>query len=250
MVKENHLMTKITFVPELGGISQIDEILPKPMRNFIPDWWKHTPYKEGVSTLTSQYEGNIKTCPSFIDYFKIGYVVPAWCDVILGYDKETEEWNTRSSNVVFNFHGGDPSQTVEVMPYSFQNKKALFAFKGISPWRIITDPGYSIMVLPLFFNFNQDFSIVPGIIDTDIHHRVNPDIMYHSDEKEVEIKRGQPLYHLLPFKREEYSLDVTEGYDLDNATYKRLTGNDAQIETLFRGHKAYMNLRKKNNLET
>jgi len=65
MVKENYLMTsRITFVPELAGISSIEDIQPKPMRNFIPDWWKKTPHKEGISTLNFQYEGNIKTCPS------------------------------------------------------------------------------------------------------------------------------------------------------------------------------------------
>lgn len=41
-------------------------------------------------TLKSYFQGNIKSCPSFIDYFRLGYIVPAWCDVMLGYDKETK----------------------------------------------------------------------------------------------------------------------------------------------------------------
>jgi len=243
------MTAKITFVPELPGLTEIDEIVPKPMRNFIPDWWKNTPYKGGFNTLDSSYEGNIKTCPSFIDYFRFGYVVPSWCDAILAYDQETQIWNARSSHGAFYFGGEDPAQTVNVMPYSLQGNKALFTFKARSPWKIMTDPGYSVMVLPLFFNFNNDFSVVPGIIDTDIHHTFGPDIMYHSDKKEIKIKRGEPLYHLFPFKREETSLDVIEAYDLDNERYKRLTTSDAELGTLFKGDKAYINLRKKNNLE-
>jgi hypothetical protein len=242
-------MSRIIFVPQLPGLAEIDEIKPKPTSSFIPDWWKKAPYEEGSNSLKSYFQGNIKSCPSFIDYFRLGYIVPAWCDVVLGYDKETKKWGARPTHPSFKFAALENSLTIDTIPYEYQNSKALCTFKSISPWYVITEPGYSCLVLPLFFEFNKDFSIIPGIVDTDIHHRVNLDITYHSDEKEIWIKRGQPLFHILPFKREKNSLEIIEGYDLDNKTFKRLTKHDAEVETQFRGNKAYVNLRKKNNLK-
>jgi hypothetical protein len=241
-------MSKVLFVPQIPGIADIEEITPKSAMSFIPDWWKKASYKGGSNSLKSFFEGNIKNCPSFIDYFSLGYVVPAWCDVMLGYDENTKQWMSRPSNPFFKFSPISNDLTVDLMPYTYQNSKALSMFKALSPWYIITEPGYSSMIMPLFFDFNNEFSIVPGIIDTDIHHRYNPDITYHSKEKEIWIKRGQPLFYIFPFKREQNSIEIIEGYDLDKKTFKRLSKSDSEIETQFKGNRAYVNLRKKNGL--
>ena len=57
------------------------------------------------------------------------------------------------------------------------------------------------MQLPLFYHFNQEWSVLPGVIDTDIHTEVNQQVLYHGDGKEITIKCGDPFVLYIPFKR-------------------------------------------------
>jgi hypothetical protein len=61
------------------------------------------------------------------------------------------------------------------------------------------------MQLPMFYNFNGDFSVMPGVIDTDIHHIINQQVVYHGDGEEIFIKKGTPIAQYIPFKRSSYT---------------------------------------------
>ena len=86
---------------------------------------------------------------------------------------------------------------------TFNGVDGQFVFKAISPWKIITPPGWSVLQLPLFYHFNQEWSVMPGVIDTDIHSEINQQILYHGNGKEVVIKCGDPLVLYIPFKRSD-----------------------------------------------
>lgn len=235
----------ITFVPSLSGLTNIKECIPTPSSKFIPEWWKTTKYKPLEMSTTNHYQGNIKNCPSFAEWFSLGYVVPMWTDSFISYDQETKIWNVRTRDNRLSW-GAQPQETnfLNDMPYSYMGVDSVFAFKAISPWKIITKPGYSILVFPLFFHFNSEYSVVPGVVDTDIHHVVNPDIIYHTINKEIFIERGTPLFQVVPFKRETETHQVLEIVDLPKSMFKRLAANDAQISTKFSGLRAYQSARK------
>jgi hypothetical protein len=238
----------ISFIPSLSGLSLIPECTPKPSSNFIPEWWKTTKLKPLEMSTTTHYQGNIKNCPSFAEWFSKGYVVPMWADSFISYDKEQKTWNARTRDNRTPW-GAQPEETnfLNDMPYKHLGVESVFAFKAISPWKIVTKPGYSILVLPLFFHFNSEYSVVPGIVDTDTHHVVNPDIVYHTDKKEVYIERGTPLFQVVPFKRESQTYQVAEIVDIPKTMFKRLARNDAQISTKFSGLRAYQAGRKQGN---
>jgi hypothetical protein len=235
----------IKFVPTFAGLTGVDDVVPKPTKEFIPEWWKQLAYVSGENTLSNSYEGNVKSCPSFIDYFLTGYVVPMWSDVILGYNRDTLQWGWKTRDTRISWGGEDPNQVLNVIPYSFMGDVPAFTFKAFSPWRIITPPGYSTLILPLFFHFNSDFSVVPGIVDTDIHHTINPDVMFHSKKTELFIERGTPFFQAIPFKRESFEVDVLEMLDIDEETFKKLATYDAEISTKFIGSRTYQKFRKK-----
>jgi hypothetical protein len=188
---------KIEFVSLVEGLESIDECIPKPAKNFIPQWFKDIPSRE---------PNTVKSCPSFPDYFSMGYVVPMWTDVVLHYDKTTDQysWNTPSEMFEFDTHG--KNQLIEYVDPNLQGIDGQFVFKALCPWQVITPPGWSVLQLPLFYNFNKDFSVLPGVIDTDIHHEINQQILYHGDGKNITIKRGTPLALYIPFKRDVLSI--------------------------------------------
>ena len=195
----NRYMAKISFVTDVEFLDSIEECKPKPAKNFIPEWFKQIP---------GNLNGTVKQCPSFPDFFSQGYVIPMWADVRLKHNKETDQWGWNGSSDSFSWDMHPNNQLIDYVIPTFNGMDGKFVFKANCPWKIITPPGWSVMQLPLFYHFNREWSIMPGIIDTDIHHYINQQVLYHGDKEEITINRGDPFVLYVPFKREKNSLDV------------------------------------------
>ncbi len=183
---------KIQFISTVEGLDSLEECLPKPAKHFIPQWFKDIPSKTGDAVT-------VKNCPSFPDYFSQGYIVPMWSDVELESDNNSWQWRTPSSKAQWDSHGN--SQFLDYVSANFNGIESQFVFKAICPWRIITPPGWSVLQLPLFYHFNQEWSVLPGVIDTDIHSEINQQVLYHGNGKKILIERGDPFVLYIPFKR-------------------------------------------------
>jgi hypothetical protein len=191
---------KIQFISTVEGLESIEQCLPKPAKHFIPQWFKDIP---------SSISGTVKNCPSFPDYFSQGYIVPMWCDTKLNYDKEDESWSWTTSSNLFSLEVHGNNQLLDYKKTSFNGIDGQFVFKANCPWRVITPPGWSVLQLPLFYHFNQEWSVLPGVIDTDIHHEINQQILYHGSGKSVDLKSGSPFVLYIPFKRSnKLKLDI------------------------------------------
>ena len=231
MFKRKNEKPLIEFVSIVDGIELIEECRPVPAKNFIPSWWLNIPSSGHT----------IKKCPSFPDFFSQGFIMPMWMDSTLTLNEEDKTWTANSSVDLPTWEAHYNDQFLDFTKQSFIGKEGKFVFKALSPWRIITPPGYSVMQLPLFYHFNGDYSILPGIIDTDILHEANQQIVFHSDKKEIKIKRGDPFALYIPFKRTKYNLNVRKQNkkDKDKFAYSRLF-----IETKERGTAAYRLLQR------
>jgi len=195
----------IKFVTEVKGLDKIDDCIPKPATRFIPDWFKELPnYPNPKDPKT------VKKCPSFPDLFSSAYVIPMWSDTILNYSKTTDQWRYESPTDVAEWTIHGRQQFLDFTEASLFGKEASIVFKAKCPWYLITPPGYSVLQLPMFYHFNNDWSVLPGIIDTDIHHEINQQVLYHGDDKDVYIPRGTPFVMYLPYKRENYDLVVSQ----------------------------------------
>jgi hypothetical protein len=181
---------KIQFISTVEGLDQIEECLPKPAKHFIPKWFKDISNKDPMT---------VKICPSFPDYFSQGYIIPMWCDSKLKYEGESWSWETSTNKFNWDIHQND--QFLKYAKVNFNGIDSQFVFKTVCPWRIITPPGWSVLQLPLFYHFNQEWSVLPGVIDTDIYTELNQQVLYHGNGKEIFIKCGDPFVLYIPFKR-------------------------------------------------
>jgi len=201
-------MSKIQFVSTSKGLSEIEWARPKPAKQFIPEWFKKIP--------NNLPDPTIRDCPVIPDYFSMGYVMPMWMDSILTLHKQTNTFSTRSSQM---FPKWEHHPELQFLDYVESNHLGLpidFVFKAIAPWRIITEPGWSVLQLPMFYNFNKDWTVLPGIIDTDIHHEINVQVLYHGNGKEdTWINAGEGLALYIPFKREKHKLEVRDALEED-----------------------------------
>lgn len=189
----------IDFISMVDGLETLEDCKPRPAKNYIPNWFKNIP---------NNIPGTVKTCPSFPDYFSLGYVLPMWMDSVLNYNKETNVWNSLSSPKMPGWEIHQNHQLIDhVTPY-FNGSKSDFVFKAVCPWRIITPPGWSVLQLPIFYNFNKDWTILPGVIDTDIHHEINQQVLYHGNGEDIAINRGEAFALYIPFERKKNKLNI------------------------------------------
>jgi hypothetical protein len=181
---------KIQFISTVEGLETIEECLPRPAKHFIPKWFKD---------ISSEHSLSVKYCPSFPDYFSQGYIMPMWSDVKLRHDSDTWTWESPTDKFTWDIHG--KHQFLNHTDASFNGIDGQFVFKADCPWRIVTPPGWSVLQLPLFYHFNKEWSVLPGVIDTDIYFEINQQVLYHGDGKTIQINRGDPFVLYIPFKR-------------------------------------------------
>ena len=225
---------KIQFISTVEGLESIEECLPRPAKHFIPSWFKDIPSQ-------ADYAFTVKNCPSFPDYFSQGYIIPMWTDVEIVSDGDNWNWKTPLSEISWDSHSNN--QFLDYTNAKFNGVDGQFVFKAVSPWRIITPPGWSVLQLPLFYHFNQEWSVLPGVIDTDVYSETNQQVLYHGNGKPVVIKCGDPFVLYIPFKRSN-KLKHTIRYqtEKDKKLFKK---HNLEINSSFRLNGNYREVQRK-----
>lgn len=239
----------ISFISMQPGLLDIKDVLPKRSNKFIPQWWIDMPGQ-------SVDHGTIKSCPSFVDYFGQGFIIPAWSDTKVVYNHEADYWNVQEpkytsddqKNYDWNIH--THAQFLDYVNIEVFGKKPTIIFKANSPWRIVTKPGWSVMQLPLFYHFDNDLVAMPGIIDTEVQHQINIQLMYFGNGKEITVKRGDPLVQYIPFRKDEkIDFDIRYPNDSDR---KKFSIMGTRVSSMFNSGLSYrlaQNEKKSNRLD-
>jgi len=232
---------KIEFVSTVDGLADNQTILPQPAKNFIPQWWKNMPATLHENSEVMPSVKTAKICPSFPDYFGMGYVIPMWADTTLKYDeeKDTWEWRCGTSGGPFSVDVHPHSQFLNYVSPNYLGQKPTLVFKFNCPWRALVPKGYALLQLPMFYSFNPDFVVLPGVIQTDIHSELNQQVLYFGSGKEVFIKRGTPLVQYVPIPHSKLSLVTRHVTNDDRKQFARET---THLASFFQG--SYRNRRK------
>jgi hypothetical protein len=93
-------------------------------------------------------------------------------------------------------------------------------FRFDSEWAVQTPPGYSCLVVQPYYLFQNQFSIMPAIIDTDKFNQKIPVVGYLTGAKdEVRFYCGDPLVQIIPFKRDDWESEFTADTILTKSKY-------------------------------
>lgn len=211
---------KITFVINDRGLLVNKELHPKPIKDYIPEWYKSMQIGKSKHTslfkLLDKSNNNIKSCPSFNEIYQDGFVILAPNDYILAYDKDTEAWSWQTpishnrGEYNTNYPDVDMHNNDEMINHIPTNEYKT-VFKINLPIKVVTPKGYSVRVLPIPYSFNNDYEAVYGILRADKFHEMNIQILYKTNKKEILIKKGSPLCVYAPFKREKFTAEVVDG---------------------------------------
>jgi len=219
-----------TTKPELLSIP---ECVPRPAIEFFPKWWDEIktrhPENNSLFEKINPSSKSVKMCPGIYEFMSEGIVIPMWCDSYLSYKDGTSTVMTSSNEYPWGAHS--ENQFLNHSPSWVQDEiKAVF--KTICPWYIKTPPGYSVYQMPLFYHFERNYTVLPGSIQTDSHHEINQQVLFHSKETEIFIKRGTPLVAYIPYKRESLTYEVIAETEVEKQ--ERIVSS-AKINTKFYG---------------
>ena len=220
---------KVTFWTKEVGLTDIAPI--KEHIKFIPDWYRRMrtyvysdskdkeverkakeifldPTIPSWKKTDNKELATVRKCPALKDWFRTGYVIPLWTDVDLEREGNEGKVNTPTDRFTIERHQDDQLLShltdKEREASGIQN-----VWKFMCPWRLKTPPGYSVYQVPMMWDFqhHDKFSVLPGIIDTDIHHEINQQVVVYKQGL-IKLKRGMPLVMYIPFKRENYDFEV------------------------------------------
>jgi len=232
-------MEVIKFASIRHDFVPFEEIMPKSAKNYIPDWYKnmstHLDINEPKTELLRQLNSStVKRCPSFRDIFKYGIVIPAPSDIYLSSDGNEWRWETPSNCIELEYH--DDFQFKNDYP----DKSVKGVFKIKYPMAVFTPPGWSVMQIPLIYHANPDWHIAWGILDADEYHDINPQLIYTSENRELVIRQGEPLFYFYPFKRAEWKIEMLEYKEVE----KEIAALKWRLNTRFAG-RYIKNIRRK-----
>lgn len=175
-----------------------DEFAPKPASAFIPEWYKKLDsyYGDGKTAVNGSTTQTIKKCMPVFDAITAGYIIPTPCDVYISEQDDKPYYSWRSQNLGFH--------PVEQAP-NHPNANGFPFPKWINPWGIKTPKGYSVMIVPPMHRDNKYFSIMPGIVDTDVYSaEVNFPFTLNEGVMDDVIPAGTPMAQVIPFRRESW----------------------------------------------
>ena len=228
----------IIFWTKEAGLPEVEPV--KLSKYYIPEWFQKMPgWTEDQEPKTDK--GTVKTCPGIVDFFKIGYVVPLWCDLYINI-REDGSWNWHTPHERFQFDWHTPGQFKDHLSKEAQQNIEI-VLKAYCPWLVRTPKGVSLLQLPMAYHFDTRFTLISGIMWADVQHYINQQLIIH-DSGETFIPRGTPLGLYVPIRREKYNLIVREETLKDNEIFNRA---DLIVQSKF--HKGYKDLKKLTNKE-
>jgi hypothetical protein len=201
----------------------IQDFLPEKAQKSLPEWFKNIPsYVDGSNKVKKksnkdfieiETNATIKKCMPVFDSMTAGYILPIAGDIEVFKQKNrtTDEYFNKFS---WTEKAGISSHSLIQADGYPHNKIHTIAFpKFINNWLIRTEPGYSCLFLPPMHR-DTKFAILPGIVDTDtFNHAINFPFTLTDPDFEGTIKGGTPMVQVIPFKRDEFTHEIYDGYD-------------------------------------
>jgi hypothetical protein len=183
----------------------IEHFPVKPSKKTVNEWFKGMPTEKTVPQAGLEFK-TIKECMPAMDMMTSGYTIFNTYELEInptqrhGYEDVTV--GTNNMDYVTTHHH-------EQCPVKIDGKKKHFV-KIHQPWLIKTPPGYSCLFMQPFYELEQRYRLMPAIVDTDKHDLpvLLPGYTVNSDPFVIE--PGVPLMQVIPFKREDWNMEILE----------------------------------------
>lgn len=224
---------KIKFNP-VNELAEQSVPPPAPAEEYIPEWFqKMAPFftkRPEFNVDTGRPNTTVKMCMPFFDSFTMGYIQATWTDI----------WIEKNNEGTFFYFPAGPKimserniQASSMMPsidgYYHQH------FTWHPAWMPEVPPGYSCLITTPFNQDELPFRIFTGVIDSDTfatsEEMSNIPFLLKENFAGL-IKKGTPMYQIIPFKRESWVSEVNS-YNIK----KQISINQKVRQFMWSGYK-------------
>jgi hypothetical protein len=203
---QNIIFTNTSHLPDLEK--------PVPASREIPSWYADSESYVGGKKIPPSKDSptsTIKRCMPVFDAMVSGYLIKSPADLFVSIKERPGEgpqplleWPSLD---LIEFH---PTEQAPNHPYANGSNYP----KWHNYWAIKTPPGYSTLFIQPFHR-ESVFTILPGVVDTDTYNNpVNFPFVFHDLNFEGLIPKGTPIAQVIPFKREEWTMEFGKEEEL------------------------------------
>lgn len=176
-----------------------------PAKTTIPDWYKKIPVANKEVDIWRSVTA--KSCMPFFDSFTTGYTIPLPADinVVIGDDGlPNYSWRESQTQLII-LRQITPGVTVLIPDEFFQQEPIWNGFFSIE-----LPKGYSMLITHPLNRYDLPFVTRTGIVDDFKLHGGNlPFLLKKGFEGMLEA--GTPIAQVIPFKRENWKLELSSG---------------------------------------
>jgi hypothetical protein len=187
-----------------------EEYYPVPASKIIPEWYRNLesyingdkrPNGKANTTATA------KRCMPIFDAMTGGYIISTHTDLFIsqasGEDGKTYPYYQWANFGAISFH-----PKIQLPEHPDGSGHDLEYPKWNNAWSIKTPPGYScLFISPL--HRETPIIVLPGVVDTDTYSApVNFPFVLRDSKMDGLIPAGTPIMQVIPFKREEWQMEI------------------------------------------
>ena len=237
-------MRKINFYPTRGITTEqkrlwslLGRSFPiRPATEFMPEWWQNLSKSYNVhDDHVVQERPTAKRCPGIFDFVRAGYILPMWTDLIFRWNGSNplDGPDCLHPEIIQQLPGSiNVHDSEQLMNAPFLDGGCHRLVKLNSPWYADIPEGVSLLLIQPFYHINNNFTVCPGIIDSDLNHlpnkEVNVFLKLNKPDEPIKISKGQPLMQIIPFVREDFQFsnnmpDEEKDLEFDMKTIQHLT---------------------------
>ena len=178
-----------------------------------PQWWLDLPLKKkmfDIDTLeknghpldlskgTIEEYHNMKNCYGFLEFYKKGFVLESWADLLVKTDEEG------FSHIYSNGQCPD-SHPIGQRGKGFRNYHHM---KLLNPWIYKEKSGVKFLLAPAVWNHEEyDFVIPTGVVDfKSTVSTLNINMFLRKRKQEIFVPVGMPLVHMIPLTEKKLTI--------------------------------------------
>lgn len=183
---------------------------PKPAKLYLPKWYRDI---QPVPEHKKKYDNgdltkhSVKNCMPFLDSMVSGYIQETWCDIHIGPDDNGNiRYNYPMDPEIISARDSQAHVPDGFMPIEFTWRQ---------PYGVETPEGWSVIMTHPFNHTQLPYMTLTGIVDSDLYFREpfpNNFPFFLRNGFNGIIPAGSPMFQIIPFKRAEWTHEVTE-YD-------------------------------------
>jgi len=204
---------KITFTPAFLGYGERLSP-PEPSAKHVPEWykslskhdyWNSDEHLNPVNHIgTDGAQVSTKMCMPFLDSLTAGYQYVLEDDLNIDVEPETGK--------PILWWGGDvmlvDKRPIIDMPIPNNCHPVHYGWR--MNWYYETPPGYSVLITHPMNRFDLPFYTQSGIVESDIWGLPVFTAFFLQKDFRGTIKKGTPIFQIIPFKRDNWELEVVE----------------------------------------